>query len=61
MNEVYKVDEKVTIERERDVPLKAHEYVVISHDREGNEVEYLSFYVLDSGKIRFVKEPRPLP
>ena len=56
-----KVDEKITVERERDNALRAHEYAVITHDREGNEVEYISFYVSDSGKIYFVKDPRPLP
>ncbi len=56
-----KVDEKITVERERDNALRAHEYVVITHDKEGNEVEYISFYVSDSGKIYFVKDPRPLP
>ncbi|KKK95962.1 hypothetical protein LCGC14_2667520 [marine sediment metagenome] len=56
-----KIDEKVTVERERDNALRAHEYVVITHDKEGNEVEYISFYVADSGKIYSVKDPRPLP
>ncbi len=57
---MFKVDEKITIERERDDALRAHEYAVIAHDREGNEVEYITFYVADSGKIYLVKEPRSL-
>jgi len=58
MCEIYK---QIAIERERDEGLRAYEYVVVTHDKEGNEVEYISFYVADSGKIHFVKDPRPLP
>ena len=58
MCEIYK---QIASERERDEGLRAYEYVVVTHDKEGNEVEYLSFYVSDSGKIHFVKDPRPLP
>ena len=46
-----RVDEKLTIERERDAALRAHEYAVISHDREGNEVEAFTFYISDTGRI----------
>ncbi len=55
-----KVDDKLNIESERDNAYRAHEYAVISHDREGNEVEVLSFYVTDTGHFHFVKEPAPL-
>ena len=58
MCEVYK---QIAIERHRDEGLRAYEYVVVTHDKEGNEVEYISFYVADSGKIYFVKDPRPFP
>ncbi len=58
MCEVYK---QITIERERDNALRAHEYVLVSHDREGNEVEYFTFYVSDSGTIHSVSMPRSLP
>ena len=55
-----RVDEKLAIEPERDNALRAHEYAVISHDREGNEVEVLTFYVTDKGHFRLVQDPAPL-
>ena len=54
------VDEKVSVERERDSALRAHEYAVISHDKKGVEVEVLTFYVTDSGHFHFIKKPAPL-
>ena len=53
-------DEKLTIESERDNALRAHEYAVISHDRKGNEVEVLGFYVTDTGHFHFVEKPAAL-
>ncbi|KKL89790.1 hypothetical protein LCGC14_1911130 [marine sediment metagenome] len=55
-----KVDAKLAIESERDHALRADEYAVISHDREGNEVEVLSFYVTDTGHFHCVRDPAPL-
>ncbi len=46
-----RLGENLIIERERDVPLHAYAYAVISHDREGNEVEGFTFYVSDTGRI----------
>ena len=55
-----KVDNKITIESERSVALRRHEYFVVSHDREGNEVQVLSFLVNDNGRIGGVEEPLDL-
>ncbi len=55
-----KVDDKLTIESERDNALRAHEYALISHDRKGNEVEVLGFYVTDTGHFHFVEKPAAL-
>ena len=55
-----KIDDKLTVEVERDNALRAHEYAVISHDREGSEVEVLTFYVTDTGHFKFVQDPAPL-
>ena len=51
-----KVDARVTIEVERDVALRAHEYQVTTVDREGNPAQGLLFYVSDKtgGIMRIV-------
>ena len=55
MCEIYK---QIAINRERDSALRAHEYVLVAHDKEGNEVSYITFYVADSGKIHSVSMPK---
>ncbi len=52
-----KIDAKVTIEVERDCGLRCHEYVVISHDRDGREVQGFQFYVSDTGRILRIIPP----
>ena len=47
-----KIDERVTIEVERDVALRCHEYQVTTVDREGNPAQGFIFFVSDrSGRI----------
>ena len=56
-----KVDDKLTIEAERDVPLRAHEYTIISHGHDGEEVQYFRFYVTDKGMIWNISAPEDVP
>ncbi|KKL71018.1 hypothetical protein LCGC14_2099120 [marine sediment metagenome] len=60
LNQKQEMFNQIAIERERDQGLRAYEYVVVSHDREGNEVDYIKFYVSDSGRIYSVSMPKPL-
>ncbi len=55
MCEIYK---QIAINRERDSTLRAYEYVLVAHDKEGNEVSYITFYVSESGKIYSVSMPK---
>ena len=52
-----RVKDKLSIEVERDHALRADEYVVITFDREGNEVQGFKVHVDDKGVIRFFRQP----
>ena len=53
-----KIDERVTIEVERDIGLRAYEYQVFTFDREGKPAQGFLFYVSDTtGRIKRIVEP----
>ncbi len=55
-----KVDDKLTIEAEPDASLRETEYVLVSYNREGKEVEGLIIHVDNEGKIRRIAGPMSL-
>ena len=52
--------DKLTIEVHREATMRADEYVIVTFDKEGNEVQGLSFHVTDSGKIYYLRGPSDL-
>lgn len=55
-----RVDERLRIESERDDALRSTEYVIVTYDREGNEVMGFHFYVGDDSRIQQVSPPMEL-
>ncbi len=52
-----KINDKLSIEVEREPTMRADEYVVITFDKEGNEVQGFKFRVDDKGRIQFFQQP----
>ena len=46
---------------ERDNALRAHEVLVVSLDKEGNDKEWFNFYVTDQGSIRQINMSQLVP
>ena len=56
-----KVDDNLTIESAREVGMRADEYTIVSHDKDGEEVQYFRFYITDKGMIWNISKPEDVP
>ncbi len=50
----YAMPSNISIEFERDVPLRATEIFIINHDRKGNEKQVVKIIASDNGKTMSV-------